>query len=151
LKSEERENEIGKKPGLPDFSWNLIPKQEKITKLTQNSPNCHKISHMSVKYSKWPYNVSIFSHLRPSKIFTQIGISGLKINHPATLEETFEIRRLVFFEDSFSEWPERHGEAELLQLAGVEVVAAAELEAEESELDAGVVPVQKSWKRNHLR
>jgi hypothetical protein len=29
------------------------------TKRTQNVPNGHKISQMSVKYSKWPYYVNI--------------------------------------------------------------------------------------------
>jgi hypothetical protein len=41
-------------PGLPDFCWYVIPKPEKCTKSTQNIPNGHKISQMSLKYSKWP-------------------------------------------------------------------------------------------------
>jgi hypothetical protein len=32
-------------PGLPDFSWYMIPKPEKYTKLTQNVPNGHKNPH----------------------------------------------------------------------------------------------------------
>jgi hypothetical protein len=39
---------------------------------------------MSVKYSKCPLNISIFSHLRPYK-FVPIWIFGLKRNHLATL------------------------------------------------------------------
>jgi hypothetical protein len=43
--------------GLPDFSWNLIPKPEKMyqtntecTKRSQNNPNARKIVQMSIKY-----------------------------------------------------------------------------------------------------
>jgi hypothetical protein len=43
--------------GLPDFSCYMIPKPEKCTKVTQNVPNIHKISQISVKYSKWTYNI----------------------------------------------------------------------------------------------
>jgi hypothetical protein len=39
------------------------------TKTGKNVPNGHKISQMSVKYSKWPLNISTFSNLRPSKIY----------------------------------------------------------------------------------
>jgi hypothetical protein len=39
---------------LPDCSWHMIPKPEKCTKWTQNEHNVHKISQMSVKYSKCP-------------------------------------------------------------------------------------------------
>jgi hypothetical protein len=40
---------------LPDFSWCMIPKSEKnCTQWTENVPNGHKISQMSLKYSKWP-------------------------------------------------------------------------------------------------
>jgi hypothetical protein len=39
---------------------------------------------MSVKSSKWLYNISIFSTLGPPK-FPQFGNFGLKINHLATL------------------------------------------------------------------
>jgi hypothetical protein len=35
--------------GLPDFSWYMIPKQEKCTKWIQNEPNGHKISLISMK------------------------------------------------------------------------------------------------------
>jgi hypothetical protein len=38
-------------PGLPDFSWYVIPKPEKCTKSTQNVPNSHKISQMTIKIS----------------------------------------------------------------------------------------------------
>jgi hypothetical protein len=46
-------------PGLPDFSWYMIPKREKCTKLTQNVPNGNKIYqndrkifHMTIHYIK---------------------------------------------------------------------------------------------------
>jgi hypothetical protein len=42
---------------------------QKCTKWKQNVPNGHKISQMSVKYSKWPYYISTFSNLWPSKIY----------------------------------------------------------------------------------
>jgi hypothetical protein len=42
---------------------------EKCTKSTQNVPNGHKISQISLKYSKWLQNISTFSNLRPSKIY----------------------------------------------------------------------------------
>jgi hypothetical protein len=45
-----------------------IPNGHKNPKCPKNIPNGHKISQMSVKYSKWPYNISTFSHPRPSKI-----------------------------------------------------------------------------------
>jgi hypothetical protein len=51
------------KTELPDFSWYMIPKQEK------NVTNGHNISQMSVKYYKWPLNVSTFSNLRPYNIY----------------------------------------------------------------------------------
>jgi hypothetical protein len=40
---------------------------------------------MSVKYSKWPSNISTFSNLRLSQKFTLTAIFGLKIIHLATL------------------------------------------------------------------
>jgi hypothetical protein len=43
--------------GLPDFSWYIIPKPEKMyqmvtncTKWLQNIPNLHKIVKMAIKY-----------------------------------------------------------------------------------------------------
>jgi hypothetical protein len=36
------------KPGLPDFSWSMIPKLEK------NVPNEHKMDRMVIKYPKYP-------------------------------------------------------------------------------------------------
>jgi hypothetical protein len=42
----------------------------KCTKWTQNVPNGNKISQKSVKYSKWPFNISTLSNLGPSKIYT---------------------------------------------------------------------------------
>jgi hypothetical protein len=39
------------RPGLPDFSWHVVPKPEKCTKSTQNAPNDHKIAQVSEKYS----------------------------------------------------------------------------------------------------
>jgi hypothetical protein len=41
------------KSGLPDFSYCMIPNPKKCTKLTQNVPNGHKISQISINYSKW--------------------------------------------------------------------------------------------------
>jgi hypothetical protein len=41
-------------PGLPDFSWYMIPKLWKCTKRTQNVPNGHTLSQISINYSKWP-------------------------------------------------------------------------------------------------
>jgi hypothetical protein len=38
--------------GCRIFSWCTIPKPEKCTKGTQNVPNGHRISHMSITYSK---------------------------------------------------------------------------------------------------
>jgi hypothetical protein len=61
----------------------MIPKLEKCTKYTKNLPNGHKISQISVKYSKWPNNRH-FPIKGPQK-FAQIGIFGLKTNHLATL------------------------------------------------------------------
>jgi hypothetical protein len=55
---------------LPDFSWYLVPKPEKCTKSTQNVPNVLKLFQMSLKYSKCPLNIPIFSNLRPSKIYS---------------------------------------------------------------------------------
>jgi hypothetical protein len=57
-------------PGLPDFSWSMIPKPEKCTKSTQMYiPNGHKISQMSVKYSNGhKIHISTFPNLRQSKI-----------------------------------------------------------------------------------
>jgi hypothetical protein len=55
--------------GLPDFSWCMMPKPEKCTKCIQNVPNGHKISQISIKYSKWPQNIYTFSNLRLSKIY----------------------------------------------------------------------------------
>jgi hypothetical protein len=60
--------------GLPDFSWYMVPKPEKCTKSTQNVPNGYKITQISLKYSKWPQNISTFSNLRLS----EIGIFGLE-------------------------------------------------------------------------
>jgi hypothetical protein len=41
-------------PGLPDFSWYMIPKPEKMYQLIKNAPNGHKISQIFREYSKWP-------------------------------------------------------------------------------------------------
>jgi hypothetical protein len=48
------------RPGLPDFSWCMIPKLEKMYKMyrmvtkctewSQNIPNIHKIFQMAIKY-----------------------------------------------------------------------------------------------------
>jgi hypothetical protein len=47
----------------------VIPKPEKCTKSTQNAPNGHKISQISIKFSTRAQNISAFSNLRPSKIY----------------------------------------------------------------------------------
>jgi hypothetical protein len=39
------------KLGLPDFSWCNIPKRGKHTKWPQNTPKCHKIYPMAIKYT----------------------------------------------------------------------------------------------------
>jgi hypothetical protein len=49
-----------------------------IPKTGKNVPNGHKTSQMSIKYSKWPYDVPTYSNLRPWNFFLQIGIFGLK-------------------------------------------------------------------------
>jgi hypothetical protein len=55
--------------GLPDFSCCMIPKLQKCTKWAQNVQNGHKISQMSVKYSKWLWNASKLWNLITSKIY----------------------------------------------------------------------------------
>jgi hypothetical protein len=52
---------VQRRPGLPDFSWYMIPKPEKMyqkdskcTKWIQNVPNGHKICQIAIKYSKGP-------------------------------------------------------------------------------------------------
>jgi hypothetical protein len=57
------------RPGLPDFSWSMIPKLEemyhmnrKCTKWSNNIPDVRKIFPMAK-------NISIFPNLRPSKIY----------------------------------------------------------------------------------
>jgi hypothetical protein len=40
--------------GLPDFFGAWYQNRTKFTKWTQNVPNCHKISQMSIQYSKCP-------------------------------------------------------------------------------------------------
>jgi hypothetical protein len=72
--------------GLPDFSWYIIPKQEKMyqmnakcTKWSQNIPKVRKILQMDIKY------INILQSMYGTPKFTQIGIFGLKINHLATL------------------------------------------------------------------
>jgi hypothetical protein len=42
-----------KKPGLPDFSWYMPPKPEKVPNVNKILTG-HKISQMSVKYSILP-------------------------------------------------------------------------------------------------
>jgi hypothetical protein len=37
---------------LPDFSWYMIPKPEKMYQMNTNVPNGHKISKMSARNSK---------------------------------------------------------------------------------------------------
>jgi hypothetical protein len=76
---------FGLVPGLPNFSWCVIPKQEKMyqmsticTERSQNIPNIHNVFLMAIKY------INIFQS-EALKIFSQIGIFGLKTNHLATL------------------------------------------------------------------
>jgi hypothetical protein len=41
--------------GLPDFSWYVIPKPEKVYQInTKCTKNGHKISQMAAKYSQYP-------------------------------------------------------------------------------------------------
>jgi hypothetical protein len=76
--------------GLPDCSWYDIPKREKHTKWPQNVPNGHKICQMTEKSFKRTYVGVIYIPTiyipRPSKIYTQIGIFGMKkipSHHPS--------------------------------------------------------------------
>jgi hypothetical protein len=65
----------GKQAGLPDFSWYIIPKRGKYTKLPQNIPTAHRIFQMPVKR---PNVHKIYRHLQlqdPPKL-TQFGIFG---------------------------------------------------------------------------
>jgi hypothetical protein len=55
--------------GLPNCSWNNIPKQEENTKVKQNLPNVHQMYKMSEKYTKCPFNVPKSSTARPFKIY----------------------------------------------------------------------------------
>jgi hypothetical protein len=78
---------IGCSPGLPDFSWNKIPKRENI-------PNYDEEYQMSIKYHKRPKNGpsvhKIYQHLPlqdPPK-FTRLWSFGLKTNHLATLMQS---------------------------------------------------------------
>jgi hypothetical protein len=41
-------------PGLPDFSWYIIPKREKYTKSPKSIPNGLRIYQKAVKYNKSP-------------------------------------------------------------------------------------------------
>jgi hypothetical protein len=56
--------------GCQIFLCTRYQKPEKCRKSTQNVRKRHKISQMSVNYSKWPLNTYTFSHLRPSKIYS---------------------------------------------------------------------------------
>jgi hypothetical protein len=73
-------------PGLPEFSWCMKPKQEKMYQMNKqcikwslNIPNVHKMSQMAINY--------LYQHfpIRDPDNFSQIGIFGLKTNHLATL------------------------------------------------------------------
>jgi hypothetical protein len=55
-------------PGMPDFSWCMIPKLEKCTKWTQNVPNGHKISQISKKVRMAIKFINILNS-RPRKFF----------------------------------------------------------------------------------
>jgi hypothetical protein len=83
--------------GLPDFSWYMIPTLEKCTKWTQYVPNGHKISQMSIKYKKWPKNISTFSNLRPSKIYPNWDFWKQTIWQPWQGCDFFALNFLFFF------------------------------------------------------
>jgi hypothetical protein len=40
-------------PGMPDFSWHMIPKPEIVYKMNTKCTRWSKKSQMSVKFSKW--------------------------------------------------------------------------------------------------
>jgi hypothetical protein len=81
------ESSSAEKPGLPDFPW-------------CNIPNWGKIYQISIKYNKWPQNIThgrkidqmaikytnIF-HYKALENLTILGFFCLKINHLATLFE----------------------------------------------------------------
>jgi hypothetical protein len=46
---------------------------KKVTNGTQIVPNSHKISQMSVKYSKWPKNISTFSNFKALQNLPKLG------------------------------------------------------------------------------
>jgi hypothetical protein len=59
--------------GLPDFSWRMIPKQEKMYRMSeicnewsQNIPNIHRIFQMAITY------INIFQS-EALKIFPKLG------------------------------------------------------------------------------
>jgi hypothetical protein len=79
---------VGKhsRAGLPDFSAYLIPKPEKCRyKWTQNVPNGHKISQMSVKDSKMSIKYSNILLFQGLKTLPKLRFLVFKINHLATL------------------------------------------------------------------
>jgi hypothetical protein len=80
------------KPGLPDLSWYMIPKREKMlqmnkkcTKWSYNIPNVCKIFQMAIKY------INSFQS-RASQIYPNRDL-GLKINHLATLVQDVKSER----------------------------------------------------------
>jgi hypothetical protein len=73
----------------------MTPKSKKCSQLTENVPNGHKTSQMSVKiFQKAITYINIFQSKALLK-FTQIEIFGLEISHLATL--------IVSLSDSFCE------------------------------------------------
>jgi hypothetical protein len=57
--------------GCQIFLGPSIPKREKIPNEHKlGIPNGYKIYQKALKYSKWSYNIPIFSIPRPSKIYT---------------------------------------------------------------------------------
>jgi hypothetical protein len=76
--------------GLPDFSWWMIPKPEKFTKRTGNEPNGHWIFQMSLKYYRWPKNISTFSNIRHSKIYPNWYFLGSKVNPSGNPDHQFD-------------------------------------------------------------
>jgi hypothetical protein len=60
---------IGSPAGLPDFSWYVVPKQEKCTKSTQDVPKGHKIHQISLKYFQMAIKcINIFKSKAPQNL-----------------------------------------------------------------------------------
>jgi hypothetical protein len=65
---------VGLTPVLPGFSLYNIPKREKYTKRTENTPNDHNTYIPNGrKQTKGPYNIPTLSISRLSKIYPKFG------------------------------------------------------------------------------